>query len=60
METVILKIMGTAMLSILVSLGVVGFVGVSYSSSWIKASILVVLCISSITLLMSVLTLIWI
>ena len=59
MEIIILKIMGTAVLSILVSLGVAGFVGVSCSSSWLKASILIILSLSIVTIIAGILAIIW-
>lgn len=60
METIILKIMSTAVLAILVSLGVVGFVEDSYLSSWIKTTILIILSLSIVTIITGVLALIWI
>ena len=60
METVILKIMGTAMLFILVFLGVIGFVEDAHLGSWAKAIILIVLCISAIAVFTGAVALIWI
>jgi len=60
METVILKIMGTAMLNILVFLGLAGLLDNTIASSWVKATILIVLCISTVTIVTSAVALIWI
>ena len=60
MEIVILKIMGTAMLNTLVFLGLVGFVKDVHLEPWIKASILIVLCMSAVTIFTGAVALIWI
>jgi len=60
METIILKIISTAVLAILVSLGVVGFVEDSYLSTRIKATILIILSLSIVTIITGVIALIWI
>jgi len=60
MEIVILKIMGTAMLFILVFLGLAGLLDNTIESSWVKAIILIVLCISAIVVFTGAVALIWI
>ena len=60
METVVLKIMGTAMLNFLVFLGLAGLFDNMIANSWVKATILIVLCISAVTIFTSAVALIWI